>query len=112
MTDTMSNVQAATLDDSVKRIVIAEQFANDFTLVMLNDYDAYSELMDDTKKSESIVELSDKLREEYETLTAQIVELVEDKVSPIASLLIAQLLQGQGSLPFDLIAKQLREDAN
>lgn len=92
------------------RDIIAEQFAQDFLLVMMNDYEAYSELMDDTKKSESMVELSDKLREEYETLTEQIVELVEDKISPIASLLIAQLLQGQGSLPFDLIAKQLRED--
>jgi hypothetical protein len=107
---TMAQTQADTLDDSVKRLVIAEQFANDFTLVMLNDYEAYSELMTDTKNSESMVELSEKLREEYETLTAQIVELVEEKVSPIASLLIAQLLQGQGSLPFDLIAKQLRED--
>ena len=92
------------------RTVTAEQFAEDFLLVMMNDYDAYSELMNDTKSSETIAELSDKLREEYETLTAQIVELVEDKVSPIASLLIAQLLQGQGSLPFDLIAKQLKGD--
>jgi len=108
MTKTLDEVQL----DGHNRKVIAEQFAQDFLLVMLNDYEAYSELMDDTKKSESMVELSDKLREEYETLTAQIVELVEDKVSPIASLLIAQLLQGQGSLPFDLIAKQLKEDAN
>lgn len=92
------------------RTITAEQFAEDFLLVMMNDYDAYSELMNDTKSSETIAELSDKLREEYETLTAQIVELVEDKVSPIASLLIAQLLQGQGSLPFDLIAKQLKGD--
>ena len=106
----MAQVQASTLDDSVKRIVIAEQFAEDFTLVMLNDYEAYSELMNDTRNSDSMVELSEKLRDEYETLTAQIVELVEEKVSPIASLLIAQLLQGQGSLPFDLIAKQLREE--
>ena len=108
----LAQVQAETLDESVKRLVIAEQFANDFTLVMLNDYEAYTELMDDTKNTGSMVELSDKLRGEYETLTAQIVELVEDKVSPIASLLIAQLLQGQGSLPFDLIAKQLRQEAN
>ena len=107
---TMAQVQADTLDESVKRLVVAEQFANDFTLVMLNDYEAYTELMTDTYNTDSMVELSEKLREEYETLTAQIVELVEEKVSPIASLLIAQLLQGQGSLPFDLIAKQLRED--
>ena len=92
------------------RTITAQQFADDFLLVMLYDYEAYTELMTDTRNSESMVELSDKLREEYETLTAQIVELVEDKVSPIASLLVAQLLQGQGSLPFDLIAKQLRED--
>jgi hypothetical protein len=94
------------------RTITAQQFADDFLLVMMNDYEAYTEVMDDTKKSESMVELSEKLREEYETLTAQIVELVEEKVSPIASLLVAQLLQGQGSLPFDLIAKQLREEAN
>lgn len=94
------------------RKVIAEQFAQDFLLVMLNDYEAYSEIMDDTRNTGSMVELSDKLREEYETLTAQVVELVEDSISPIASLLVAQLLQGQGSLPFDLIAKQLREEAN
>jgi hypothetical protein len=106
----LAQQQASTLDDSVTRIVIAQQFADDFLLVMTNDYEAYTELMADTKNSESMVELSDKLREEYETLTAQIVELVEDKVSPIASLLVAQLLQGQGSLPFDLIAKQLREE--
>jgi hypothetical protein len=106
----LAQQQADTLHEDVTRIVIAEQFKQDFLLVMENDYDAYTELMDDTKNSESMVELSDKLREEYETLTAQIVELVEDKVSPIASLLVAQLLQGQGSLPFDLIAKQLRED--
>lgn len=92
------------------RTITAQQFAEDFLLVMENDYEAYSEIMDDTRNTGSMVELSDKLREEYETLTAQIVELVEEEVSPIASLLIAQLLQGQGSLPFDLIAKQLRED--
>jgi len=106
----LAQTQAETLQDVVKRVVIAEQFKEDFLLVMLNDYEAYSELMTDTKNTGSMVELSDKLREEYETLTAQVVELVEDKVSPIASLLIAQLLQGQGSLPFDLIAKQLKAD--
>lgn len=106
MTKTLDEVQL----EGHNRKVIAEQFAQDFLLVMMNDYEAYTELMTDTKKSESMVELSEKLREEYETLTAQIVELVEERVSPIASLLIAQLLQGQGSLPFDLIAKQLRED--
>ena len=108
MTKTLNEVQL----DGHNRKVIAEQFAQDFLLVMLNDYDAYTELMTDTKDSESMVELSDKLRDEYETLTEQVTELVTENISEIAGLLIAQLLQGQGSLPFDLIAKQLREDAN
>ena len=105
----LAQVQADTLDDSVTRIVIAQQFANDFTLVMMNDYDSYTELMTSVKDTEGIVQLSDTLRGEWETLAEQVTELVTDKVSPIAGLLIAQLLQGQGSLPFDLIAKQLRE---
>ena len=105
----LAQVQADTLDDSVTRIVIAQQFANDFTLVMMNDYDAYTELMASVKDTQGIVELSDTLRGEWETLAEQVSELVTEQVSPIAGLLIAQLLQGQGSLPFDLIAKQLRE---
>lgn len=105
----LAQQQADTLDDSVTRIVIAQQFANDFTLVMMNDYDAYTELMASVKDTQGIVELSDTLRGEWETLAEQVSELVTEQVSPIAGLLIAQLLQGQGSLPFDLIAKQLRE---
>lgn len=91
------------------RTTVAEQFAEDFLLVMENDFDAYTELRQTAKESEGIAQLSDTLRDEYETLTAQVVELVEEHISPIASLLMAQLLQGQGSLPFDLIAKHLLE---
>ena len=106
----LAQVQADTLHEDVKRIVIAEQFKDDFLLVMMNDYEAYTELMDDTKNSEGVVQLSDTLRGEWETLAEQVTELVTEQVSEIAGLLIAQLLQGQGSLPFDLIAKQLREE--
>jgi hypothetical protein len=106
----LAQQQADTLGEDVKRIVIAEQFKEDFLLVMMNDYEAYTELMDDTKNSEGIVQLSDTLRGEWETLAEQVTELVTEQVSEIAGLLIAQLLQGQGSLPFDLIAKQLREE--
>lgn len=97
------------MTNTIERDLIATQFAEDFLLVMLNDHEAYLGLMEANKNSNSMVELSDTLRKEYETLTAQIVELVEEKISPIASLLVAQLIQGQGSYPFDLIAKQLKE---
>jgi hypothetical protein len=106
----LSQVQADTLHDDVKRLVIAEQFKEDFLLVMLNDYDAYTELMADVKSTEGIVQLSDTLRGEYETLAEQVTELVTEQISEIAGLLISQLIKGQGSLPFDLIAKQLREE--
>ena len=93
-------------------MITAEQFAEDFLLVMENDYEAYTSLMATVKDSEGVVNLSDTLREEWETLAEQVSELVTEKVSEIAGLLIAQLLQGQGSLPFDIIAKQLREEKN
>jgi len=108
----LAQQQADTLHDDVKRIVIAEQFKDDFLLVMMNDYEAYTELMDDTKASDGVVQLSDKLREEWETLAEQVTELVTEQISEIAGLLIAQIIKGQGSLPFDLIAKQLREEGN
>jgi len=106
----LAQAQADTLGEDVKRIVIAEQFKDDFLLVMMNDYEAYTELMDDTKNSESVVQLSDTLRGEWETLAEQVTELVTEQISEIAGLLISQLIKGQGSLPFDLIAKQLREE--
>jgi hypothetical protein len=106
----LAQQQADTLGEDVKRIVIAEQFKDDFLLVMMNDYEAYTELMDDTKASDSVVQLSDTLRGEWETLAEQVTELVTEQVSEIAGLLISQLIKGQGSLPFDLIAKQLREE--
>ena len=108
----LTQQQADTLDDSVTRLIVARQFANDFWLVMQNDYDAYTELMADTKASDSVVQLSDLLRNDWETLAEQVTELVTEQVSEIAGLLIAQVLQGQGSLPFDLIAKQLQEESN
>jgi hypothetical protein len=108
----LAQQQADTLHDDVKRIVIAEQFADDFWLVMQNDYEAYTELMADTKASDSVVQLSDLLRNDWEMLAEQVTELVTEQISEIAGLLIAQIIKGQGSLPFDLIAKQLREEGN
>ena len=105
--ETMAQVQADTLDDSVKRIVLAQQFADDFLLVADNDYEFYTELKEEASTSE-VVQLSDILRDDYERLIEQVIELVEENISPVASLLVAQLLQGQGSLPFDLIARELK----
>ena len=106
----LAHTQANTLDDSVIRVVIAEQFKEDYLLVMENDHKAYTSLMQEVSDSDTVAELSDTLREDWETLAEQVSELVTEQVSEMAGLLIAQLLQGQGSLPFDLIAKQLKEE--
>lgn len=86
----------------------AEQFAEEWLLVAMNDYDTYTDLMEKASRLE-LVALSDELRDEWERLAEQVKELTEEHISPIAGLFIAQILQGQGSLPFDLIAKQVKQ---
>ena len=107
MTQTLAQVQAETLHDDVKRIVAADQFAQDWLLVAMNDYDCYSSLMENVK-DKSTVEFADELRDEWETLAGQVVELAEENISPTAGLFIAQMLQGQGQLPFDIIAREIK----
>ena len=104
--ETLSDVQAETLDDSVKRKVIAQQFADEWLLVAMNDYHTYSELMKEAEQGDA-VSLAETLKDEWERLAEQVTELVEEHISPIAGLFIGQLLQGQGTLPFDLIAREV-----
>ena len=88
------------------RVTLAEQFADEWLLVAMNDYDTYRDLMEEAESGDTIA-LADKLREEWETLAEQVTELVTEKISPTASLFIGQWLQGQGQLPFDLIAHEV-----
>lgn len=85
----------------------AEQFANDWLIVAENTYDSYQEILG--IESDSVSEISDNLRQEWEQLAEQVVELVEENISPTAGLFIAQMLQGQGSTPFDIIARRVLE---
>jgi hypothetical protein len=95
------------MNERDNRNAVAEQFANDWLLVAMNDYDTYTDLMYVAGGVENTVALSEQLREGWENLTAQVVELVEENISPVAGLFIAQMLQGQGTLPFDLIAREV-----
>ena len=85
----------------------AEQFANDWLLVAENDFNSYRELLE--MDGDNVATISEQLREEWEQLAEQVSELVEENISPIAGLFIAQMLQGQGSQPFDLIARRVLE---
>jgi hypothetical protein len=85
---------------------MAQVFADEWLLVAMNDYDSYTSLMEEASDSDTIT-LADDLREEWETLAEQVSELVAEYISPTASLFISQWLQGQGQLPFDLIAREV-----
>ena len=89
-----------------ERQVMAQQFADEWLLVAMNDYDTYRELMEEAEENDTIA-LADKLREEWEQLAEQVTELVAEKISATASLFVGQWLQGQGQLPFDLIAREV-----
>lgn len=86
----------------------AQQFCYDFLLVADNDFEMYSDLREKAQIC-SLRELSEDIQNEYEFLAEQVCELVSEKISPTASLLMAQLLKGWGSTPFDLIAGVLKE---
>lgn len=87
----------------------AEQFAEDYLLVVENDYEAYSEMMGYICETDSVAELSDRLRNEYEALTEAVTAIMENRFSPVAVMLISQLLNYWGSTPFDIIARRVME---
>lgn len=89
------------------RKILARNFANEWLDVAMNDHDSYVMLMDDVANMDNI-ELADKLRTEWENLAEQVTELVEEHISETASLFIGQWMKGQGTLPFDLIARAAR----
>ena len=103
---TLAQVQADTISDDVKRLVIAEQFASEWMMVAENIEETQAELMREAREAEGVADLSNKLSDEWETLAEQVMDLVTDKISETAGLFIGQMLKGQGSLPFDIIARQ------
>lgn len=89
------------------RKILAREFANEWLEVAMNDHKTYLELMSEAKDMNTI-ELADKLKNDWETLAEQVTDLVEEHISEIASLFVGQWLKGQGTLPFDLIARQVK----
>ena len=102
---TLTEIQADRVSDDVRRVIISDWFASEWQLVTMNDSDTYRQLMEDAEGA-SVASLSDKLREDWERLAEQVGELVADNISETASLYVKQFLQGWGSLPFDIIARE------
>ena len=87
--------------------VIAEQFANDWLLVIENDQDSWNQLVEDVKSMEcDLIATTAYLREEWDVLVDQMASAVEDEVSEIGALLLRQMLV-TGDYAFQLIANQV-----
>jgi len=95
------------------RDTIAHHFAEEWLLVTDNESELTERLMDSAREamqSETpVAVLGDQLRDEWETLTEQIKDLVTEEISDVAGLYVAQMLQGWGTYPFDIIARQAIE---
>jgi hypothetical protein len=86
----------------------AEQFANDYLLVIENDREAWDDALQSAREHDhNVVALSDDIRKQWETLVDDIALMVNDKNGEVAGLIIRQTLQGWGSTPFDLIARHI-----
>jgi len=96
--------------ERTERDILAEWFASEWMLVTENEAKLTDELYESAKEaleSETpVAVLGDKLRDEWETLAEQIKDLVNEKLGEIAGLYVGQILQGWGTYPFDIIARQ------
>ena len=100
-----------TANEKLARYAIAEQFAEDYLLVVNNDQEMYRAHLEKAQGFASVSALSDIYREGYDHLVGQVYKAVSKEISPEAGLLVLQLLSNPGSLPFDIIAKSYLEKA-
>lgn len=83
-----------------------QQFVNDYCLVVDNDFNAYTEIMEkQNTKALNMSGLSDELKAEFENYISQVVEREKENGHEIGALLISQMLIGWGSSTFDQIAR-------
>jgi hypothetical protein len=90
------------------RNLVASNFAHNYMLVAENDFDTYQELR--ALRDLPIAAISKELETDWETLLEQVFTLVEKEISSTAKDFLSQMLSNQGSLPFDLIAKEIKND--
>ena len=88
-----------------------DQFVEDYTLVVDNDHESYSETMEMAKEYETISALSDQMRDEFERYISEVAEREDERGNTTGALLISQLLLNWGSDAFDRIARHYLEKA-
>ena len=83
-----------------------EGFVEDYTLVIDNNQEAYSLALEIAREaSGSVVNASEKFKEQFEEAISQVVEREKENGNELIADLISQLLIGFGAAPFDDIAK-------
>jgi hypothetical protein len=83
-----------------------DQFVSDYTLVIDNDFTAWSEVMDVVRsKDRNLAVVSEELREQFEQYVAEVADREEQLGNQVGALLIQQLLLNWGSDAFDAIAR-------
>lgn len=88
-----------------------DQFVEDYTLVVDNEHESYSETMEMTKEYETVSALSDQMRDEFERYISEVAEREDERGNTTGALLISQLLLNWGSDAFDRIARHYLEKA-
>jgi hypothetical protein len=95
-----------TMNERQKVAAVADNFANDYTLVIDNDSDSYHAIMEMPEiQAQNMSGLSDRLKEEFETYISEVVERERENGHEAGALLISQMLIGMGSTTFDRIAR-------
>lgn len=86
-----------------------EQFVSDFTLVVDNNYEAYTDTMNSL--TESVATNSDQIRAGYEEEISKALDVLRQskKVQEVTIDLISQLMLGWGADEFDDIARHYME---
>jgi hypothetical protein len=83
-----------------------DQFTTDYVLVVDNDFNAYTEIMEKKNTiNKNVSMLSDELKAEFETYISQVAEREKENGHEVGALLISQMLIGWGASSFDRIAK-------
>ena len=93
--------------ETQERNAVAQWFADTWLMVAENDRETYEELIELEGDSVSII--SDRLRDDWDSLAEQVANLVDDQISETAGLFIKEILVGWGSYPFDIIARRVLE---
>lgn len=95
-----------TMNERQKMAAVADNYANDYTLVTDNDSDSYHAIMEMPEtQAHNMSGLSDRLKTEFETYISEVVERERENGHETGALLISQMLIGMGSTTFDIIAR-------